>query len=378
MRIYGNEYSKQDLLRRVGSLAQLGGVEVISFEEGHARGTRGIEFQTGTGFSFTVIPERGFDVGPANYQGVGLCWLPPKLLAGPWFYEGDIDATTWLRVGLGGLFNTAGLVSIGTPEDIDTSAYGFTQRLSARYGTHDRIALTPASRFTFGEQWEDDRYVLWAEGLVRQDIAYGENLSLRRRYEAELGGDSVRIIDVVTNEGWFETPHQQLYHFNIGFPIVDDGTELLASPHEEPSPMHFSTEDGDTNEQPASAWRFATHPQAGFTHEGYVLTMKADDDGWTGAAFVNRRLRPELGGLGVYLRYDSTTLPTYIAWRMMREGLYALGMEPATNPFGNPRDLIAQGYPLILAPGSERRYALEFGILVGASAIDEFESSLPR
>src|SRR4029079_5801815 len=125
MRIYGNEYSKQDLLRRVGSLAQLGGVEVISFEEGHARGTRGIEFQTGTGFSFTVIPERGFDVGPANYQGVGLCWLPPKLLAGPWFYEGDIDATTWLRVGLGGLFNTAGLVSIGTPEDIDTSAYGF-------------------------------------------------------------------------------------------------------------------------------------------------------------------------------------------------------------------------------------------------------------
>ena len=98
---------------------------------------------------------------------------------------------------------------------------------------------------------------------------------------------------------------------------------------------------------------------------------------WSGVAFVNRRLRPEIGGLGVYLRYDSTTLPTYIAWRMMREGLYALGMEPATNPFGNPRDLVEQGYPLILEPGSERRYELEFGILVGASAIDEFEFSLP-
>ena len=27
---------------------------------------------------------------------------------------------------------------------------------------------------------------------------------------------------------------------------------------------------------------------------------------------------------------------------MMREGLYALGLEPATNPFGNPTDLIAR------------------------------------
>lgn len=378
MRIYDGEYSKHELLRRVGSLAQIGGVQLLSFEEGHARGTRGIEFRTGTGFSFTVIPDRGFDVGPAGYQGVGLCWLPPKLLAAPWYYEGDLDATAWLRVGLGGLFNTAGLVSIGTPEDVDTSEYGFTQRLTARYGTHDRIALTPASRFTLGEDWNGDRCVLWAEGLVRQDIAYGENLSLRRRYESELGENSFRIIDVVTNEGWFPTPHQQLYHFNIGFPIVGENTETLATTLEEPAAMHFSTAEGSGGGDHApSSWRTATPPQPGFTHEGYVVKMKADDQGTAAVAFVNRRLRSDLGGLGVYLRYDSTTLPTYIAWRMMREGLYAMGMEPATNPFGNPSDLIAEGYPLVLQPGDERRYALEFGILAGADAIDAFESELP-
>lgn len=378
MRIYDGEYSKHELLRRVGSLAQVGGVQLLSFEEGHARGTRGIEFRTGTGFSFTVIPDRGFDVGPAEYQGVGLCWLPPKLLAAPWYYEGDLDATAWLRVGLGGLFNTAGLVSIGTPEEVDTSDYGFTQRLTARYGTHDRIALTPASRFTLGEDWNDDRCILWAEGVVRQDIAYGENLSLRRRYEAELGENSFRIVDVVTNEGWFPTPHQQLYHFNIGFPIVGEATETLATTIEEPAAMHFSTEEapGEADRDPPS-WRTATAPQQGFTHEGYVAKMKADAQGLAAVAFVNRRLRPDLGGLGVYLRYDSTTLPTYIAWRMMREGLYAMGMEPATNPFGNPSDLIAEGYPLLLQPGDERRYTLEFGILAGAEAIDDFESGLP-
>ena len=134
-----------------------------------------------------MLPDRGLDIGLAEFAGVGLCWLPPKGLAGPWFYEGDHDDYAWLRVGLGGLFNTAGLVSMGTPQTVSTEQYGFTQRLDARYGTHDRIAVTPSERFNYGEHWDGDRLVLWAEGTVRQDIAYGENLTLARRYEIEAG-----------------------------------------------------------------------------------------------------------------------------------------------------------------------------------------------
>lgn len=379
MDIYGNEYSKYELMRRVGSLAQVGGVQLFSYEEGHGRGVRGLEFRTGSGLRFVVLPDRGFDVGFAEYQGVGLCWLPPKLIAGPWYYEGDADGTNWLRVGLGGLFNTAGLVSIGTPEEIDTTQFGFTQRMTARYGTHDRIALTPASRFTFGEEWVNDRCLVWAEGLVRQDIAYGENLSVSRRYESELGANFFRMVDVVTNEGWFPTVHQRLYHFNAGFPLVNDGSEVLAAVTEEPAPMHFSTG------QPASAdggdvpaWRRVTAPQAGFTHEGYVVGMKPDARGFVNVGIVNRHLRPDLGGLGVYLRYNASTLPVYVAWRMMREGLYALGMEPATNPFGHPQDLIGQGFPVVIEPGEQRRYELEYGILAGEDAIERFASALAK
>lgn len=377
MQIYEKDYSKYELMRRVGSLAQVGGVQLLSYEEGHGRGTRGLEFRTGSGFRFVVLPERGFDVGFAEHQGVGLCWLPPKLLAGPWYYEGDLDGTSWLRVGLGGLFNTAGLVSIGTPQQIDTSGFGFTQRMTAPYGTHDRIALTPASRFTFGEDWVGERCVLWAEGLVRQDIAYGENLSVRRRYESELGSNSFRLVDVVTNEGWFPTYHQRLYHFNAGFPLVSDGSEVLAAVTEEPAPMHFSTEQpAALREAQKPVWRTATAPQPGFTHEGYVVDVRADEGGFVSVAIVNRALRPELGGLGVYLRYDTSTLPVYIAWRMMREGLYALGMEPATNPFSTPQDLMSQGFPVVLEPGEQRRYELEYGILAGSEAIKRFESTL--
>jgi hypothetical protein len=57
--------------------------------------------------------------------------------------------------------------------------------------------------------------------------------------------------------------------------------------------------------------------------------------------------------------------------------LYAIGFEPSTTPFGTTRDLIADGYPLMLAPGERREYRLELGILDGADAIDAFRASLP-
>ena len=89
--------------------------------------------------------------------------------------------------------------------------------------------MVPASHFNFGEDWEGERCFLWAEGTVRQEIVYGENLLLTRRYEAELGGRSFTLRDVVRNDGFYPTPHQLLYHFNIGYPVVDDGAELLGS-----------------------------------------------------------------------------------------------------------------------------------------------------
>jgi hypothetical protein len=369
MQINGREYSQRELLRRVGNVSQVGGVRLLQHEEGHARGTREIEFRTGTGFRFTVGPDRGFDVSFAEFQGVGLCWLPSKGLAGPWYYEGDLDDHAWLRVGLGGLFNTAGLVSMGTPQTVGTEQFGFTQRLAARYGTHDRIAVTPATRFTHGEEWRDDRRVLWAEGVVRQEIAYGENLSLTRRYETELGASSFRIHDTVANEGWFDTPHQLLYHFNIGFPLIDDGAEVLAPGADEPEDLSFST----SGEKPSpSRWRTVTAPETAFTHEGYIIPMRPEADGRVAIAVINRALRPELGGLGLWLRYDPAQLPVYVAWRMMREGLYAIGLEPSTTPFGTTEELISQGYPLMLVPGERREYDLEVGILAGRDAIDAF------
>ena len=88
MRIAGWDYSRRDLLRRVGNVAQVGGVSLMEYAEGHSRGVRSLDFRTGTGFQFGVLPDRGLDVGRAEYQGISLAWLAPKMFPAPWYYEG--------------------------------------------------------------------------------------------------------------------------------------------------------------------------------------------------------------------------------------------------------------------------------------------------
>jgi hypothetical protein len=370
VRVFNSEISKRELLRRVGNLGQVGGVSLLSHEDGYARGTRFLDFRTGSGFRFGVNVDRGMDPGFAEFSGASLAWLAPKIFPGPAFWENDDHA--WVRFVLGGLCNTAGLVTIGNPQTLDVSPFGFHSRHEDRYGTHDRVAILPASGFNFGEQWDGERCILWAEGSVRQEIVYGENLLLTRRYEAEIGTNKFTIRDVVRNDGFYPTVHQLLYHFNIGYPVVDDGAELLASVTAEVPGSIFHEGQG-----PSQRYREFSAPEKGFVAEGYELPMATAADGWVSAAVVNRGFKGIDGGLGVSLRYDPTTLPVYLEWRMMGEGLYAVGMEPSTNPFGTVPEMIEAGYPLMMEPGEERVYQLEFGVLAGGAEIDAFAASLP-
>jgi hypothetical protein len=371
MELFGRSLDRKELHRHVGNVRQAGGVQLIELQEGMERGVRILQFSTGTGFRFGISPERGFDVAFCEYAGASLAWLPPKGFVDPAHFEGGNYG--WLRVsGLGGLFNTCGLVTIGNQQELDVSHYKYMARKTELYGIHDRIGITPAERFTFGEGWQGERYVLWAEATVRQEIEYGENLVLRRRYETELGADSFRMTDVVVNDGSYETPHQILYHINAGWPLVDQGSELIAG-LAKPATHLFG---GDPNDP--DRYRKFVAPTLRKEAEGYQLDIAKDGRGWAAAAVVNRGFRNG-GGLGLFVRYATDTLPVFIEWRMMAEQLYAVGMEPASNGFGSIDELkAAPGSRLMLQPGEERRYELEIGALGGTGAIAAFEATLPN
>jgi len=231
--LFGRNLGRADLLRRVGRLEQAAGVRLVSLDDGPERGVRLLEFRTGTGFQFDIVVDRAFDVGRCEVGGRPIGWLSPVGFAGPWFAEHE--GLGFLRNWGGGLLTTAGLDHALFMAEDTAGQYNYPPKTTERHGLHGRVSNRPARLVGYGERWEGGVCVLWAEGEVRQAAVFGENLVLRRRVEAKVGESRLTIRDEIENAGYSLTPHMYLYHVNVGWPVVDEGAELLA-PAQDVSP----------------------------------------------------------------------------------------------------------------------------------------------
>src|SRR5690349_24042859 len=105
--LWGHHIPRKELLQRVGGLAQVAGVRLITLGDGTERGVRVLEFKTGTGFAFEVLVDRAFDIGRCELAGKALGWESGLGYGGPWFAEHE--GLGWLRNWGGGLMTTCGL-----------------------------------------------------------------------------------------------------------------------------------------------------------------------------------------------------------------------------------------------------------------------------
>ena len=354
--LFGRDYDRRDLLRRVGRLDQVAGVRLVTLGDGAGRGVRLLEFRTGSGFSFDVVVDRTFDIGRCEFRDHPLAWIANPGTVGPWFYEND--AWGWFRAWGGGMVVTCGLDHMLGPGEDSAEQYRQPHiRTTQTFGIHGRVGGLPARLVGYGERWDGDECVLWAEGEVLQSAIFGEHLVLRRRIEARVGESRFTIHDEVENVGHHETPHMFLYHCNAGFPVVDEGSRLLV-------PASRTTTDYGV---PIEGYRTMSGPIPDFTEACFEHELVAEADGRVPVALVNPRL-----GIGVYQVFRMDQLPHHTVWRMMGEDTYALAMEPSTNRDAGRWDARKRGELLSLEPGQIRNYDLEIGALDGSAAIDEF------
>lgn len=360
--LWGTTWSRAELLRRVGRLDQVAGVRLVTLGDGMGRGVRLLEFRTGTGFSFDVVVDRTFDVGRCEMGGRPLAWIANPGTVGPWYYEND--PWGWFRSWGGGMVVTCGLDhTLGPGED---SAEDFHQphiRTTQPFALHGRVGGLPARLVGYGERWDGDECVLWAEGEVLQSTIFGEHLAMRRRIEARIGESRFTIHDEVENVGHHRTSHMFLYHCNVGFPIVDDGSELLV-------PAAATTTDYGV---PIEGYRTLTAPIGGFTEACFEHELVAESAGTVPVAVVNREL-----GLGVYQVFHLAQLAHHTVWRMMGEDTYGLAMEPSTNRDAGRWDARKRGELQFLEAGETRHYDLEIGALDGVAMIDAFAGRVGR
>ena len=105
--LFGTNYSRSDLQRRIGRLDQVAGIRLMTLGDAGARGVRVLEFRTGSGFSFDVLVDRAFDIGRCELRGMPLAWTSAVGVEGPWFYEPE--GLGFFRGFGGGLLTTCGI-----------------------------------------------------------------------------------------------------------------------------------------------------------------------------------------------------------------------------------------------------------------------------
>ena len=365
MRAFGQDVDRAQLARLSGDLTALGGVRSVVLDNGTERGVRALEFRTGSGLIFDVLVDRAMDIGPAEHAGRSFGWRSATGFRHPGLHEyRDEDGLAWLR-SFSGLLVTAGLDHTLFTATVDASHYKYPYRQQVWNGLHGRLANIPARLVGYGEQWTSpERCILWAEGEIRQAAVFGEHLRLHRRIEADLGGDEIRLTDTVSNFGFDPTPHMFLYHINLGWPVLDEGSRYVA-------PIRRTLMATPSVAEQRVSYSRMPAPQPGFVEQVYAHEMVPDADKRVTAALINERLE-----IAVAVDWSTDEFPNAFEWLHLREGAYALGIEPSTHGVGGAPAARQDGTLIWLKHAESRSYATRFRVVHGREALGDLERSI--
>lgn len=321
--------------------SQWGGIETSVLDNGLGRGTRIAWINTGAGLRYKVVLDRAMDIVDAFYQQHSLAWISHAGVTAPApFSDRGIG---WLRTFGGGLLTTCGLTHVGGPEQDE---YG-------ERGLHGRISNTPAEIVAI-EQPDPStgKMDMRITGKMTQTQAFGPSLELTRTIAGTLGEATITVHDEVTNRGNTDAPHMLLYHLNFGWPLVDEGTEILwegawQSRGGEGDDAIFNQEnDFRTCPPPLDAHRGAGEGAA-------FIDVAADSNGRCVCALRNHTL-----GLEMRLTFQKEQLPWLTNWQHWGKGEYVMGFEPGTHPPIGQAKARAENTLIMLAPGESRAYNL--------------------
>jgi hypothetical protein len=365
--LFGRTLSRRQVAERCGMLSQFAGVRLMTLGDGVERGVRVLEFRTGGGLRFTVLVDRAMDIGDCEYKGQAIGWHSPAGFRHPGLheYEGE-DGLAWTR-SFSGLLVTCGLDHTLSPCEVPADNYNYPGRKSVRHSLHGRVSTIPARLSGYGETWSSDRCVLWVEGVVQQSAVFGEDLHLIRRIEADVGENSIRISDRIVNHGFYRTPHMYFYHFNVGYPLLDEGSRLIAPIKN----VVWAAHDGAGYESQQVGYRTFPAPRLDFREQVWQHELMPDPMGKASVAVVNERL-----ALGLEIVTVTQQLPCLYEWQHFQAGQYALGVEPSTHHALGDLAARERGEMIWLEHSEAREYDVALNVLDGPRQLAQTEAAI--
>lgn len=343
----GKEYSKREIMAYAGNIRQLAGIDRVRLDDGNGDGARLIQVKNASGLEFTIIESRCMDMLNLSYKGIPINYLSKNGLFYPLRtvpYDGQ-DTHKYLT---GGMFYTCGAANVGWE----------CEDGGVRQTNHGRMKSMSATNVSAKGCWtDDDNYDFEIYGEMRETSLFGENISLRRAIKTRFGESKLIIRDEIENESFKTQPFMYMYHMNLGFPFVDEGTEVVTSAAD------ISCRDRE-NEHLIGEYGKIDPPG----HPGREVCLMHDfrKKGLVVNAAINRDL-----GLGFYARQDTNIMPFMHEWKTNIAGAYALGMEPANcHCEGRVREREVYNTLRHIEPFEKVTVEVEIGIVEGEQQIN--------
>lgn len=340
--------SREQMLRHVGSMDQLAPVRRFALLEGRGKSVEAVHIETGAGLAFTTVVDRALDLADVTYKGCSLCWRSRAGIVAPTYYERK--GAGWLRGFGGGMMTTCGLRNVGPGNEEGWETYGL----------HGEISYSPAAQVRAGGRWDGETYKIEVSGEVREAYPFGPNLKLSRTWRTQFGAAWLELEDLVTNEGFRPETHMQLYHWNFGFPLLNENSRL-----------YLTTDRVTPRDEPAAAgledWSLFAPPTDDYAEQVFfhAHTGRARPTGDASALLVSDS---SLSDLAVELSYSANDLPYLVQWKLCGAGDYVLGVEPG-NCLVEGREWHKRQALAPLAPGETISFKLRLIIHDGEESV---------
>lgn len=330
---------------KISNSAQLGGIELSTLDNEHGHGCRIAWVNTGSGLRFKLVLDRGMDIAEAFFNQHSLTWISHLGVTAP--NPTTTCGINWLNSFGGGLLTTSGLTHIGPPE----------QDEDGERGLHDRIDNIPANLIAIQQpdlRAEYPEMSITAKVLQSRSVI-GPHLELKRTISAKLGQSVFKIRDEVTNLGNMTAPHMLLYHFNFGWPLVDEGTDIIwkgkwQSRGGEQNDFIFN----ENNYPNLKKCQAPIKEHLGSGESVGFVELEADDMGMCECGLNNKNL-----GLKVFLRFSQKQLPYLTNWQHFGKNEYVTGVEPGTHPPIGRKAASENGTLIYIQPNETKFYEIE-------------------
>ncbi len=336
-----NKTSRESLLRCTGSLDQIAGIRRYEYNSGTAKGITAAEVRTGSGLVFSVLEQKNMDIHSLEYKGINFAFYYKNgLYTSERFSPVENE---FLAYAGGGMMYTTGLQNSG-PANTDDGLY---QPL------HGRIHAMPADNCAATAAYDENGiFKIRLQGRSRESRLFGHNLTLNRTVSTELYAKHFTLEDVVYNETCRNTFFSLMYHFNFGYPFLDEGTEFIV-----PTRTTCTARTDHSKKYFEDRFRMSA-PIDNFEEHLYYHDIPADTQGISNLLVNNPKL-----GLAVRLSFTKATLPYLGEWKSMGSGDYALGILPSNNLLRGRSEEKKAGTLASIAAFSSIKTRLTFEIL---------------